>query len=138
MPGQLEQIFTASKNSLADRQHSGNFPNRLQWNLRPLPESQAHRGPLRRDDPALIDRLNWREGNPECKREPEEYFKKIYYDTAGPIRAAFIKLVYDTVGADQILFGSDYPHGRGGRDDQFYPLTLDAMNQLDIPKAEKE
>src|SRR5207253_99819 len=53
MPGQLEQIFTASKNSLADRQHSGNFPNRLQWNLRPLPESQAHRGPPRRDDPAL-------------------------------------------------------------------------------------
>jgi len=85
-----------------------------------------------------LDRLNWREGNPECKREPEEYFKKIYYDTAGPIRAAFIRLVYDTVGADQILFGSDYPHGRGGRDDQFYPMTLDAMNQLDIPKAEKE
>ena len=49
-----------------------------------------------------------------------------------------LRLVYDTVGADQILFGSDYPHSRGGRDDQFYPMTLDAMNQLDIPKAEKE
>jgi predicted TIM-barrel fold metal-dependent hydrolase len=85
-----------------------------------------------------LDRLNWREGNPECKLEPEEYFKKIYYDTAGPIRAAFIKLVYDTVGADQILFGSDYPHGRGGRDDQFYPMTLTAMDELDISKADKE
>ena len=74
-----------------------------------------------------LDRLNWREGNPECKQEPEEYFKKIYYDTAGPIRAAFIKLVYDTVGADQILFGADYPHGRDGRDDQFYPMTLKEM-----------
>lgn len=85
-----------------------------------------------------LDRLNWREGNPECKLEPEEYFKKIYYDTAGPIRAPFIKLVYDTVGADQILFGADYPHGRGGRDDQFYPMTLKAMDEVDVPKADKE
>jgi predicted TIM-barrel fold metal-dependent hydrolase len=42
------------------------------------------------------------------------------------------------VGADQILFGSDYPHGRGGRDDQFYPMTLDTMNDLDVPKVDKE
>lgn len=85
-----------------------------------------------------LDRLNWREGNIECKQEPEVYFKKIYYDTAGPIRSTFIKLVYDTVGAEQILFGADYPHGRGGRDDQFYPMTLDAMKELDIPQADKE
>jgi 2,3-dihydroxybenzoate decarboxylase len=85
-----------------------------------------------------LDRLNWREGNPECQREPEAYFKKIYYDTAGPIRAAFIKLVYDTVGPDQILFGADYPHGRGARDDQFYPMTLQAMTELDIPQEDKE
>ena len=85
-----------------------------------------------------LDRLNWREGNLVCKQEPEEYFKKIYYDTAGPIRSAFIKLAYDTVGADQILFGADYPHGRGGRDDQFYPMTLKAMEEVDIPRADKE
>src|SRR6266478_129532 len=85
-----------------------------------------------------LDRLNWREGNPECKQEPEEYFKKIFYDTAGPIRAAFIKLVYDTAGADQILFGADYPHGRDGKDDQFYPMTLKELKELDIPKADKE
>lgn len=85
-----------------------------------------------------LDRLNWREGNPECKREPEDYFKKIYYDTAGPIRTAFIKLACDTVGPGQILFGSDYPHGRGGRDDQFYPMTLKAMADLDIAQADKE
>jgi aminocarboxymuconate-semialdehyde decarboxylase len=84
------------------------------------------------------DRLNWREGNIECKDEPEAYFKKTYYDTAGPIRAPFIKLVCDMVGPDQILFGADYPHGRGGRDDQFYPMTLDAMKELDIPEADKE
>lgn len=85
-----------------------------------------------------LDRLNWREGNPLCEQEPEEYFRKIYYDTAGPIRAAFIKLAYDTVGANQILFGADYPHGRGGQDDQFYPMTLKAMEEVDIPRADKE
>jgi len=85
-----------------------------------------------------LDRLNWREGNPECKLEPEGYFKKIYYDTAGPIRAPYIKLACDTVGPDRILFGADYPHGRGGRDDQFYPMTLKAMDELDIAKEEKE
>jgi predicted TIM-barrel fold metal-dependent hydrolase len=85
-----------------------------------------------------LDRLNWREGNPECKLEPEQYFKKIYYDTAGPIRSTFIKLVCDTVGADQVLFGADYPHGRGGRDDQFYPMTLKAMDELDVSEADKE
>jgi predicted TIM-barrel fold metal-dependent hydrolase len=85
-----------------------------------------------------LDRLNWREGNPECREEPEFYFKKIYYDTAGPIRSAFIKLVYDTVGAERILFGADYPHGRGGQDDQFYPMTLKAMEELDIPEDEKD
>ena len=85
-----------------------------------------------------LDRLNWREGNPACRQEPEIYFKKIFYDTAGPIRAEFIKLVYDTVGAKQILFGADYPHGRAGQDDQFYPMTLDAMARLNVPQADKD
>lgn len=85
-----------------------------------------------------LDRLNWREGEPECRRTPEEYFKKIYYDIAGPVRAPAIRFVCDTVGADQVLFGGDYPHGRGGRDDQFYPMTLQAMEELDLPREEKE
>jgi len=46
--------------------------------------------------------------------------------------------VYDTVAAEQILFGADYPHGRGGRDDQFYPMTLKENEEVDIPKVDKE
>ena len=38
----------------------------------------------------------------------------------------------------RILFGADYPHGRGGRDDQFYPMTLEAMKELNIPDADKD
>jgi aminocarboxymuconate-semialdehyde decarboxylase len=85
-----------------------------------------------------LDRLNWLEGNPECTGTPEEYFKKIYYDIAGPVRAAAIRFVCDTVGADHVLFGADYPHGRGGRDDQFLPMALKAMEELDIPPEDKE
>jgi aminocarboxymuconate-semialdehyde decarboxylase len=85
-----------------------------------------------------LDRLNWWEGNLECKNDPEDYFRKIYYDTAGPVRTPFIKLACDTVGVDQILFGADYPHGRGGRDDQFYPMTLKAMDELDLATEDKE
>ena len=50
----------------------------------------------------------------------------------------FIKLVYDTVGAGQILFGADFPHRRGGRDDQFYPMTMQVMEELDVAKEDKE
>lgn len=85
-----------------------------------------------------LDRLNWREGDLECKEDPETYFKKIYYDTAGPVRTPFLKMACDTVGVDQILFGADYPHGRGGRDDQFYPMTLNAMEELQLSKSDKE
>jgi predicted TIM-barrel fold metal-dependent hydrolase len=42
------------------------------------------------------------------------------------------------LGAEQILFGADYPHGRGGSDDQFYPMTLKEMEELDIPQSDKE
>jgi len=88
--------------------------------------------------PVYLDRLNWWEGDLQCKNEPETYFRKLYYDTAGPVRAPAIKMVCDTVGVDQVLFGADYPHGRGGRDDQFYPMTLQAMNELELPAGEKE
>jgi predicted TIM-barrel fold metal-dependent hydrolase len=85
-----------------------------------------------------LDRINWWEGNPECLGTPEEYFKKIYYDVAGPVRSPAIRFVYDTVGPDQMLFGGDYPHGREGRDDQFYPMTLQAMAELDVPQEDKD
>ena len=85
-----------------------------------------------------LDRLNWWEGNPECSGTPEDHFKKIYYDIAGPVRAAAIRFVCETVGTDHVLFGGDYPHGRGGRDDQFYPMALKAMEELDLSSEDKE
>ncbi len=85
-----------------------------------------------------LDRLNWWEGNLQCNNEPEVYFRKIYYDTAGPVRAPAIKCACDTAGIDQILFGADFPHGTGGRDDEFYPMTLKAMEELDLSAEDKD
>jgi len=85
-----------------------------------------------------LDRLNWREGNPECSGTPEDHFKKLYFDCAGPVRAAAIRFVCDTVGTDHVLFGGDYPHGREGRYDQFYPMAFQAMEELELSPAEKE
>jgi aminocarboxymuconate-semialdehyde decarboxylase len=84
------------------------------------------------------DRLNWREGDLLCTESPEYYFKRIYYDTAGPVRSAAIKCVCDFAGADHVVFGSDYPFGREGKDDQFYSMTLEAMELLDVSKGDKE
>jgi predicted TIM-barrel fold metal-dependent hydrolase len=85
-----------------------------------------------------LDRLNWWEGTPQCKEKPEYYFKRFYYDTAGPVRGPGIQMVCDTVGVSQVLFGSDYPQGREGRDDQFYPMTLEAIESLRLTPGEKQ
>ena len=85
-----------------------------------------------------LDRLNWWEGNLRCNNEPEVYFRRIYYDTAGPVRGPAIKCACDTVGVDQILFGADFPHGTGGRDDEFYPMTLKAVEGLDLSAEDKD
>lgn len=84
------------------------------------------------------DRLNWREGDVRCTETPEYYLRKIYYDTAGPVRSEAIKCVCEFAGADHVVFGSDYPFGREGKDDQFYPMTFKAMECLDVSKEDKE
>ena len=98
--------------------------------------------------PIYLTRLAWSAGSPPCARNPEEYFRSFYYDTAGGLRAPMIKAVCELVGADRVVFGSDYPFGRathqgGGTrqlpsPDNVYVLTLGEMRALDLPKAEKE
>lgn len=98
--------------------------------------------------PMYLSRLGWKAGDPRCARNPEEYFRSFYYDTAGEVRAAAIRAVCDAVGADRVVFGSDYPFGRGahrpgapGRPTQYddvYALTLREMQALDLPQAEKD
>jgi aminocarboxymuconate-semialdehyde decarboxylase len=85
-----------------------------------------------------LDRLNWREGGVACVDEPEAYFRHFYYDIAGPSRAGAVEMAVATVGAEQLLFGSDYPHGRGGAEDAFYSLAQAAIDEARISDRERE
>jgi aminocarboxymuconate-semialdehyde decarboxylase len=98
--------------------------------------------------PIYLSRLAWSAGSPPCARNPEEYFRSFYYDTAGGLRAPMIKAVCDLFGADRVVFGSDYPFGRAAHQaggtkqfpppDNVYTLTLGEMQTLDLPKTEKD
>jgi aminocarboxymuconate-semialdehyde decarboxylase len=85
-----------------------------------------------------LDRLNWREGGVVSIHDPDTYFRRIYYDIAGPSRAAAIAFAAATVGASQLLFGADFPHGRDGPDDEFYPMTHQALAEARLSDADKE
>jgi aminocarboxymuconate-semialdehyde decarboxylase len=56
---------------------------------------------------------------PECSekidRPPSEIMRDVYYDTV-TMHAPALRCAIDTVGTDQLLFGSDYPHVPGGID----------------------
>ncbi|WP_323192103.1 amidohydrolase family protein [Halostella sp. PRR32] len=64
--------------------------------------------------PFLFERLNnGYRAYPECREnipeKPEQYLRDIYYDTVSFHQPA-LQCTIDSVGTDQLLLGSDYPH----------------------------
>ena len=84
-----------------------------------------------------IDRLNRKSDDLICLEAPEAYFKKFYYDTAGPVRGYAIKCACEFAGTTQVIFGTDYPFGEEG-DEGFIAKTLRAMEEVDLNSEEKE
>jgi predicted TIM-barrel fold metal-dependent hydrolase len=62
---------------------------------------------------------------------PSEYLKQIYVDTSGVTSSAALMCTLDMVGADRILWGSDYP----GNPD--IAASVSIIEELDIPAEEK-
>ena len=85
--------------------------------------------------PYLIGRIDWGyRGFPECGKNipvpPSEYLKSLYYDTAlSTFHKPTLRCAYETVGAEHIVLGSDYPHGRA---------TISIIEELNWPGEEKE
>ena len=56
---------------------------------------------------------------PECRenieRPPSEIMRELYYDTC-TMHAPALRCALETFGAEQLVFGSDYPHVPGGID----------------------
>lgn len=68
--------------------------------------------------PYMLPRLDsyWRQfpaASARSPRPPSEYIKALVFDTASTHRPA-IRCFCDTIGADRLVFGSDYPHVPGG------------------------
>ena len=69
--------------------------------------------------PFLAPRIEraFREGTSQHK--PSHYFSKLFYDTSGPTHEAMLAGVAQMFGAQQIVFGTDYPFGLGQEGKQY-------------------
>lgn len=64
---------------------------------------------------------------------PSDYFKKLYWDTTTSYPSSLL-CTHQLVGADHILFGTDYPYTRGFR----MPLSIEVIEKSDLSGEEKE
>jgi aminocarboxymuconate-semialdehyde decarboxylase len=76
------------------------------------------------------------EANPyyrkNISRPPSEYLDRLYYDTCA-LSVESNRFVVDTMGADRVMFGSDYPFDIGD------PEGKRAVPMIDsLPAAERE
>jgi predicted TIM-barrel fold metal-dependent hydrolase len=98
--------------------------------------------------PTHLSRLSWATGSPQCARNPEDYYRSFYYDTAGEVRAPSIKAVCELIGVDRVVYGSDYPFGQAAfdgappvsriRPGSIFGTTLRAIDALDLPDDAKD
>jgi predicted TIM-barrel fold metal-dependent hydrolase len=73
---------------------------------------------------------------PECRehidRPPSEMIREQYYDTC-TMHAPALKCALETLGPEQLVFGSDYPHVPGGID-----RFVDVLNSVGMSEDELE
>jgi aminocarboxymuconate-semialdehyde decarboxylase len=87
--------------------------------------------------PYLLERIdNGYRAYPECKERisklPSIYLKNLYYDTVSFHKPALI-CAYMTVGASQLVLGSDYPHVIGD-----LKKSVTSIKELNLPPEEEE
>lgn len=76
----------------------------------------------------------WRRG---LTKEPIEYFKKFYVDTAIHGNTPALMLGYSFFGPDHILLGADMPLGDPGFGVGSYARAISAIEAMDITEEEK-
>jgi aminocarboxymuconate-semialdehyde decarboxylase len=80
--------------------------------------------------PFLQGRLDFAyRGFPEASRaassQPSEYMRRLYYDTVCSGHWAALECLIETVGASQVVFGTDCPHNPAG-------VSLDYLEQTEV------
>lgn len=86
--------------------------------------------------PYLLERIdNGYRAYPECRENlsalPSEYLKELYYDTVSFHEPALM-CAYQTVGAEHMVLGSDYPHVIGSMSE-----SVSSIVGLQLPQEEK-
>ena len=69
--------------------------------------------------PFLAPRIERAFGEGTSDHKPSHYFGRLFYDTSGPTHEAILACVAKMFGAEQIVFGSDYPFGLGQEGKQY-------------------
>jgi aminocarboxymuconate-semialdehyde decarboxylase len=86
--------------------------------------------------PYLMERMDngWRDF-PECRAKidelPSVYLRRLYYDTVN-FNPHMLMMVRETIGADRMVLGSDYPHLLGSIE-----RAVSSIESLAISEAEK-
>lgn len=73
----------------------------------------------------------------ELTRPPLEYFRKFYADTALAGSKSAVMCGYAFFGAENLLFGTDYPYAAEKADLRFRQ-TMNSVKLMDVPAGEKE
>jgi predicted TIM-barrel fold metal-dependent hydrolase len=86
--------------------------------------------------PFLAPRIEraFREGQSEHK--PSHYFGKFFYDTSGPTHEAILACVTKMFGAEQIVFGTDYPFGLGQEGKQYVEHAVGVVQDSGLSSSE--
>jgi len=86
--------------------------------------------------PFLAPRIEraFREGRSQHK--PGHYFANLFYDTSGPTHEAIIACVTKMFGAEQIVFGTDYPFGLGQEGKQYVEHAVAVVQQSGLGSNE--
>jgi predicted TIM-barrel fold metal-dependent hydrolase len=84
--------------------------------------------------PFIIGRLDHqtqvlKRGPKYLTRKPSDYLKQFWFDIVSPLPAA-IRMCYDLVGADRLLYASDHPWVEP-------QLILDSLRSLHLPQEEE-
>lgn len=74
----------------------------------------------------------------KLKKEPIDYYKMFYADTAIYGNPSALMCGYTFFGADQLLFGVDFPLGDTERGSRNYRQTINAIEQMDISDKERK
>jgi aminocarboxymuconate-semialdehyde decarboxylase len=78
------------------------------------------------------------DGQKPLKKEAIDYYKMFYADTAIYGNPSALMCGYTFFGADHLLFGVDFPLGDTENGDRNYRQTINAIEQMDIPDADKK